>query len=301
MQKIIWHYFCRNTKPGVDKYLKYLLISLDSLINIGQVDPKDIYITLDIPDNFTNIYLDKILTYKTNIRQAPIYKNHSKNTNLYNLLKEHRNIDKIVQIDVDTLITDPSIINKISNLEGVVSHTTTGWPIAKAIESRDGMRHPTFGAEHIPGTGRDHSRNLLFSVSRDNIESCQRYASFKHFLNLVFNFDLESALNQLKNENRMMVGYAVVFSPKIIPESYWKFVATLDLFFACDETIWSLARVYSGLVYNDVNSKEKIVHGAVTIEDFNKLKGIIHFPVKDDEIENDINNIANKILDKKHE
>ena len=297
MQKIIWHYFCRNTKPNVDKYLKYLLISLDSLVHTGGVNPKDIYITLDIPDNFQNIYLDKILSYNTNIRYAPIYKNQSKNTNLYNLLKENLDIDKVVQIDVDTLITDQDIIHKISNLEGAVNHTTIGWPTAKAIESRDGFRHPTFGAEHIKGTERDHSRNLLFSIA-NNQESLQRYLSFKHFLNLVFNFDLEPALDQLKNENRMMVGYTVIFLPKLIPESYWKFVATLDLFFGCDETIWSLARVYSGLIYKDVNSKEKIVHGATTTEDFNKLKGIIHFPVKDDEIEKDINDMVNKILGK---
>jgi len=296
MNKVIWHYFCRNTKPNVDKYLKYLMISLDSLINVGKVDPKDIFITLDVPEVFTNIYLDKILSYKTNIRKAPIYKNHSKNTNLYNLLKEYPDIDKVVQIDVDTLITDPDIINKISNLEGAVNHTTTGWPIGKAIESRDGMRHPTFGAEHIPGTGRDHSRNLLFSVSRENPENGPRYESFKHFMKLIFDFDLDNALDLLKLETRMMVGYAVIFTPKLIPDHYWKFTATLDLFFACDETIWSLARLYSGLNYSDVNQKNKMVHGAVAVEDFKRLKGIIHFPVKDDEIEKDINIIAQQII-----
>jgi hypothetical protein len=299
MQKIIWHYLCRNTKPGVDKYLKYLMISLDSLINIGQVDPKNIYITLDIPDNFTSIYLDKILNYNTNIRQAPKYKNHFKINTLYSILIENPDIDKAVQIDVDTLITDPDIIRKISNLEGAVNHTTIGWSPAKTIETRDGCRHPTWGAEHIPGTARDHSRNLLFSLARENPSNAQRYQCFKHFMNIAFDFDLESALDSLKNEKRMLIGYAVIFAPKLIPQSYWKFVCTLDLFFADDEEILILGELYSGLKYSDVNIQDKIIHGASNTDDFKKLKGVIHFPPKDEEIKEYMDDIANIILNKK--
>lgn len=302
MKKIIWHYFCRNTKPNTDKYLKYLVVSLDSLIKVGGVHPKDIFISLDVPANYSSVYLEKILTYGANMRQVPIYKNHSKTINLYNIIKENKDIDKIVQIDCDTLITDSDIVSKISKLKGAVHHTTAGWTINQAILDRDGLRHPTFGAEHIPGTGRDHSRNLLFSVANeDGGKYCgpyraERYAAFKYFMDIVFDFDLDSAIESLKSEARMMVGYLVVFSPKDIPDSYFKFISTLDLFFACDETIWTLGRLYSGLNYNDINEKEKIVHGAMTIEDFTKLKGIIHFPVKDEEIEKNINNMVNKVL-----
>ncbi len=304
MQKIIWHYFCRNTKPNNDKYIKYLMISLDSLIKVGGVDPKDIFVSLDIPENFKNIYLERILDYQVNIRKVPIYKNHSKTINLCKVIKENSDIDKIVQIDCDTLITDSDIVSKITKLEGAVHHTTVGWTINQAFLDRDGLRHPTFGAEHIQGTSRDHSRNLLFSVANaDGGKYCgpyraERYASFKYFMSTVFNFDLDAAIESLKSETRMMVGYLVVFSPKDIPDDYFRFISTLDLFFSCDETIWTLGRLYSGLIYSDVNEKEKIVHGAVTIEDFKKKKGIVHFPVKDEEIEKDIDIIAQEVLSK---
>lgn len=278
------------------------MISLDSLIKVGGVDPGDIFVSLDVPDGFKDIYLDKIISYGVNIRKVPIYKNHSKTTNLCNTIKENKNIDKIVQIDCDTLITDSDIITKIAALEGAVNHTTMGWSINKVFIDRDGFRHPTFGAEHIPGTGGDHSRNLLFSVANeDGGKYCgpyraERYASFKDFMNMVFDFDLDGAIESLKAEARMMVGYLVVFSPKDIPDDYFRFISTLDLFFSCDETIWTLGRLYSRLIYNDINKKEKIVHGAVNIEDFKKLKGIVHFPVKDEEIEKDIDQMAQEIL-----
>ena len=278
------------------------MISLDSLIKIGGVDPKNIFVSLDIPKNFSSIYLDQVISYGINIRKVPIYKNHSKTINLYHTIKENKDIDKIVQIDCDTLITDSDIISKISSLEGEVNHTTIAWSINKVFIDRDGLKHPCFGAECIPGLAHDHSRNLLFSVANeDGGKLCspyraERYASFKEFMDVVFDFDLDSAIESLKSETRMMVGYVVVFSPKIIPDSYFKFISTLDLFFACDETIWTLGRVYSGLVYHDINKKEKIVHGAATIKDFKKLKGIIHFPVKDEEIEKDIDQIAQEIL-----
>jgi hypothetical protein len=302
MQKIIWHYFCRNTKPNTNKYLKYLMISIDSLIKVGGVDPKDIFVSLDIPENLISIYLEKILSYKINIRKAPIYKNHSKTINLCNTIKENKDIDKIVQIDCDTLITDVDIVSKIAKLESAVHHTTIGWPINKVFLDRDGLRHPTWGAEHITGTGQDHSRNLLFSVANeDGGKNCkahraERYAAFKDFMNIVFDFNLDVAIESLKPETRMMVGYLVVFSPKLIPENYFRFISTLDLFFSCDETVWTLGRLYSGLVYGDVNKEDKIVHEAVSVEDFKKLKGIIHFPVKDEKIEKDIDKMAQEIL-----
>jgi hypothetical protein len=295
MQRIVWHYFCRNQKPETDKYLKYLMISIDSLINTGGVSPKDIFVSLDIPDDLKSVWLDKILSYKINIRKTPQYKNFSKNLSLYYTIKENPNIDKIVQIDCDTFITDNQIISKINELEGAVNHTTMGWPITKVFDSRDGMKHPTFSAEHYKGAGSVHSRNLLFSVSQQP-EAKERYASFKTFMEIVFDFDLDEAIDYLRPEERMLVGYLVVFNVQMLSEKYLKFISTLDLFFGCDETILTLARIYSGIPYHDINSKTKIVHRSSSIEDFKKLKGIIHFPVKDDDIQEDINLIANNIL-----
>lgn len=290
MQKILWHYFCRNFLS--DRYTKYLLISVHSLIDTGKVDPKDIFISLDGPPNFENKYLQKIMGYGVNITIAPRYKNHSKATNLCRVIKEHKDADKVVQIDCDTLITDSDIISKISNLDGAVNHTTINWPITKVFDSRDGLKHPTFGAEHFVGSA-DHSRNLLFSICQKNKA---RHEAFKDFMGLAFDMDLEAIIEKLKAESRMFVGYAFVLSPKIIPEKFFKFISILDLFFGDDEMIFTLAREYSGLEYSDINRNGRIVTGAVTVADFNKYKGIVHFPVKDEEIIEPINKMIEKIL-----
>lgn len=303
MKKIIWHYFCRNQRIDSDKYLKYLLISLDSLINIGKVNPDDIFISLDIPDNFENIYLKKILNYKTNIKKAPKYKNHAKITNLYNVIKENPDAEKVVQIDCDVLINDEDIIDKISNLEeeALLSNTTVDYPLYKVMHQRDGQRHPVYTAEHVPGAGTNHSRNIIFSVvptvKPDNLENSERrYECFKDFLKINFNFDLEDAIEKIKKEDFILAGYLYVINIKKIPEDVLRFVAVLDLFFADDELIWTLARIYSNIEFNDINKKEKILHQASTIDSFKKLKGMIHFPVKDEEIKDDIEIMVEKIL-----
>lgn len=290
MNKILWHYFCRNFLN--DKYTKYLLISINSLIETAKINPKDILVSLDGPPNFDNIYLQKIMSYGVEITKAPRYKNHSKTTNLCRVIREHKDADKVVQIDCDTIITDVNILNKISNLDGPINHTTINWPITKVFDSRDGLKHPTFGSEHFIGSA-DHSRNLLFSICKNNQT---RYEAFKDFMKLTFDMDLEATIEKLKMENRMFVGYAFVLSPKIIPEKFFKFISILDLFFGDDEMIFTLGREYSGLKYLDINRNERIVIGAQTIDDFNKYKGIIHFPVKDEEIIEPINKIINRIL-----
>lgn len=302
MSRIVWHYFCRNTKPLCFKYLKYLLISVDSLIKVGRVSPSDIFVSMDVSERFSHPYLDQIKNYGVNIFEAPIFKNHSKITNLIQLIKNHKSADKIVQIDCDTFITDSDIISKLLKLEGLLHCTTIGWPIFQVFKDRDGMRHPTFGAQHIQGTSRDHSRNLLFSVApEDGGKNCQahraeRFSAFKYFMDVVFQFDVETAITSIKDEKRMMVGYLVVLDPKLITDDYLRFISTLDLFFGCDETIWTLAKLYSGIEFCDVNRNGKIVHGAVDISDFSKLKGIIHFPVKDEEIQDHTDKMATEIL-----
>ena len=290
MNRILWHYFCRNFLS--DKYTKYLLISIHSLITTGKVNPQDIFISLDSPPDFNNAYLQKIIGYGVNIEKTPRYKNHSKATNLCRVIKENKDADKIVQIDCDTIITDSDIIRKISNLDGAVNHTTINWPITKVFDSRDGLKHPGFGAEDYIGSA-DHSRNLLFSICKKNQA---RYEAFKDFMKLMFDMDLEATIEKLKKESRMFVGYTFVLSPKIIPEKFFKFISILDLFFGDDEMIFTLAREYCDLEYSDINRNGRIVVGAQTIADFNKYKGIVHFPVKDEEIIEPINEIIHKIL-----
>jgi hypothetical protein len=290
MQKILWHYFCRNFLN--DRYTKYLLISIHSLITIGKVNPQDILVSLDAPPKFHNPYLQKIMSYGVDIAKAPIYKNHSKATNLCRVIKNYNDADKVVQIDCDTLITDSDIISKISNLDGAVNHTTINWPITKVFESRDGMKHPTFGVDFEIHKA-DHSRNLLFSIRKQNQA---RYNAFKDFMQITFDMDLESTVEKLKSESRMFVGYAFVLSPKIIPEKFVRFISILDLFFGDDEMIFTLAREYSGLEYFDINRYGRIVTGAVTMSDFHKYKGIVHFPVKDDLIVDDIETMIQGIL-----
>jgi hypothetical protein len=266
---------------------------VNSLITIGKVDPKDIFVSLDLCASLEEpSCLNKIIEYGINIVQTPVYKNHSKCSNLYNVIKNNKDIDKVVQIDCDTIITDSNIIDKISRLEAPVNHMTMNWPITKVFDSRDGLKHPTFGAEKVL-VDVHHSKNLLFSISKTNQA---RYESFKTFMNFAYSMDLDSTIEKLKLETRMFYAYVFVLCPKIIPESFFKFIGVMDLFFGDDEMILTLAREYSGIQYDDINKYEKIVLGAKTIEDFNKYKGIIHFPIKDEEIIDDIENLVQKIL-----
>jgi len=292
MRNILWHYFCRNLELNNDRYYKYLLISINSLIFTANINPQNIVVSFDIYDNdYNNLYIQKILDYGIIYRKAPIYKNHAKCTNLCAVIHENPDIDKIVQIDCDTIITDQDIENKLMQLCGPVHHTTMDWPITTVFESRDGLKHPMFSAQH--NTDINKSANLLFAISQQYPD---KYLAFKHFLALTFDFDIDQAIKVLSKETKMFVGYAFMLCPKMIPPSFFKFIGTLDLFFGDDEMILTLARLYSSIEYSNINMHSNIVRGSKNISDFNKFKGIIHFPVKDQEIMPDIDNMALKIL-----
>lgn len=289
MSRMIWHYFCRSLQKGSDTYFKYLLISVHSLIYTAGVDPKDIIVSLDIYDHdYMNVCIQKIISYGINLRKAPKYKNHAKCTNLCSVIQNNPDVDKIVQIDCDTIITDENIIAKLMQLDGSVNHTTMDWPITKVLQSRNGLKHPMFSAQH-------YTNNIYvpFSVNNENIAE---YTCFKDFLNIVFDFNLDEAIQVLSQETKMFVGYAFVLSPKIIPKEFFKFIAILDLFFGCDETIFTLARIYSKLEYKNINCNTNIVFGSKKISDFKTKRGIIHFPVKDTEIQQEIDNMVSEIL-----
>jgi hypothetical protein len=290
---IAWHYWC-VTKSHPDRYVKYLLISLDSLINIGQINPKDIYITIE-QKLLNSDYGNAIKNFGVNILKAPVYPNYSKQIGYYNLLNSYVNndIDKLVQIDCDTIITDSNILDKISSLEGCVNIDPSGHVnLYETIIRRDGQKQ---------------RGNLNFSISPLNTNPPHsgdpiRYACFKDLLNLVYDVNLDELLEKSKSE-MLPIGFCYVFSPKDLPKEFFKFLAFLNFFFEDDEAGLAFAKLYFKLKYSDMNSdhvnrnsENNIIFNSKNTSCFNKLKGIVHFPNKDNAIDEEMTQRADNIL-----
>jgi hypothetical protein len=289
---IAWHYWC-GTKSHPDRYVKYLLISLDSLINIGQINSKNIYITIE-QKLLNSDYGNAIKNFGVNILEAPVYPNYSKQIGYYNLLNScGNNIDKLVQIDCDTIITDKNILEKISNLKGCINIDTSGHiNLYETIIHRDGQKQ---------------EGNSNFSISPLNPNPPHsgdpvRYACFKDLLALVYNIDLDELLEKSKSE-MLPIGFCYVFSPKELPKEFFKFLAFLNFFFEDDEAGLVFAKFYFNLKYSDLNSdhinrnnNQNIIFNASTTNCFNRFNGIVHFPNKDDIIDEEMTQIANDII-----
>ena len=218
--KIRWHYWC-GTKNHPIRYVKYLLISINSLINVGNVNPKDIYVTIDKSLLKSN-YGEAIKNFGANILEAPVYLNYSKQIGYYNLLNSCGNdVDKLVQIDCDTIITDENILDKISNLKGCVNLDISGHiGLYETIIRRDGQKQ---------------RGNSNFSISPLNPNTPHsgdpvRYACFKDLLSLVYDIDLDEFLEKSKQE-MLPIGFCYVLSPKELPKEFFKFLAFLNFFF----------------------------------------------------------------------
>lgn len=293
--KIVWHYWC-GTKNHPDRYVKYLLISINSLIKVGQVDPKNIYVTIEnslLQSNYGNA----IKNFGVNILEAPIYPNYSKQIGYYNLLCTHwpqNDIDKLVQIDCDTIITDANILDKISKLNGCVNVDPSGHiNLYDTIIRRDGQKQ---------------RGNSIFSISPLNPNPPHsgdpiRYACFKDLLSLVYGVDLDYLLEKSKSE-MLPIGYCYVLSPKELPKEFFKFLAFMNFFFEDDEAGLSFARLIFDLKYSDINfdhinrsNNKNIIFNSSTTNCFNKYQGIIHFPNKDDLIDEEMTKRADGILE----
>jgi len=292
--RIAWHYWC-GTKNHPIRYVKYLLISIDSLINIGNVNPKDIYVTIDNSLLKSN-YGEAIENFGVNILEAPVYPNYSKQIGYYNLLNSRVNdIDKLVQIDCDTIVTDANILDKISNLQGCVNIDHSGHiDLYGTIIRRDGQKQ---------------RGNSNFSISPLNPNPPHsgdpvRYACFKDLLDLVYNIDLDELLEKSKSE-MLPIGFCYVFSPKELPKEFFKFLAFLNFFFEDDEAALAFAKLHFNLKYSDMNSDhvnrnsdKNVIFNAENTNCFNSLKGVVHFPNKDDFIDKEMTQRANSILNR---
>jgi hypothetical protein len=289
----VWHYWC-GTKAHPERYVKYLLISVDSLINIGKVNPKSIYVTIE-KQLLDSTYGQTVKKLEVNILPAPLYKNYSKQLAYYNLLKVNPDIDKLVQIDCDTIITDPNILDKIAKLNGCVNIDSSGHiNLHHTISRRDGQKQ---------------RGNSLFSVSPHDINpphsgNPASYASFKDLLKITYKVDLDQLLERSKQE-MLPIGFCYVLSPKQLPTNFFSFLSFFNFFFEDDEMGLSFAKFYFSLEYADINSdhidrnnEENVIFNAETTECFNRLKGIVHFPNKDDLIDQEMTERANSILEK---
>jgi len=288
---IAWHYWC-GTKNHIDMYVKYLLISVDSLIRVGNVNPKDIYATIE-KSLMNNDYFKAIKVSGINILHAPSYRNYSKQICYYNLLQKNKNIDKLVQIDCDTIITDNNILEKISSLKGCVNiDYSADLNVYKTIVHRDGQKQ---------------KGNSILSISPLNTNTPHsghpiKYACLKDLLLITYNVDLDYLLEKSKSE-MLPIGFCYVFSPKELPEGFFGFLAFLNLFFEDDEVGISFAKFYFNLTYSNLNSdhtninnNRNIIFNSKKMSCFNNFKGIVHFPNKDDLIDKDTTGLADAIV-----
>jgi hypothetical protein len=293
--KISWHYWC-GIKNHPIRYVKYLLISIDSLINVGNVNPKDIYVTIDNSLLKSN-YGEVIKNFGVKILEAPAYPNYSKQIGYYNLLRPNEwqnDIDKLVQIDCDTIITDPNILDKILNLKGCVNIDPSGHiNLYETIINRDGQKQK----------GNSNFSISFLDANPPHSGDPVRYSCFKDLLNLVYDVDLDELLEKSKKE-MLPIGFCYVLSPKELPKEFFKFLAFLNFFFEDDEAGLVFAKFYFNLQYSDINSDhtnrgndKNIIFSASTTDCFNRLKGIVHFPNKDDLLDEEMTQRADSILE----
>lgn len=300
--KTIFNYWCGaiNYARVKDRYIMYLLISSDSLINVAKVDPKNIYCTIE-KQLHSSKYFSALKKTGVNILDAPVYKNYSKQYCYSEIIKSNPDIDFLAQIDCDTIITDPDILNKIQSLDCGINVDWSGGKnygiddlnnshsIFDLISSRDGQKHPTNNMASILNT----------KDSDEEKAGCPiRYASFRDFLLDQYDVDLNDLIEYSKNVGAIH-GFFYVLRPKLLPKDFFKFLRFFNFFFQDDEVSLSFAKHYFDLKFGDrSNIKPNIMNQAKNISDFKKLKGVIHFPNKDDEIRGHMEIMANKIINK---
>jgi hypothetical protein len=290
---IAWHYWC-GTKNHADRYVKYLLISVDSLIHVGKIKPQNIYVTIEekILNSTYGMALKKI---GINTIQAPIYPNYSKQISYHKLIQSNIDIDKLVQIDCDTIVTDPNILDKISKLKGCLNIDRSGHiNLYDTIVRRDGQKQ---------------KGNHVFSVCPVNSNPPHsgdpiKYASFKDFISILYNIDFDDFLEYSKSE-MLPIGFCYVLSPKELPNDFFKFLSLVNFFFEDDEMAIVLAKYYFKLTYSEMNSDhmsrnnpDNLIFNADDLSCFGKFRGIVHFPNKDDLIDEEMTKMANLIVDK---
>tara|TARA_Y100001938_G_scaffold150861_1_gene243919 strand:- start:5054 stop:5929 length:876 start_codon:yes stop_codon:yes gene_type:complete len=275
-QKIAWHYWCDldyNSENGF-RYIRYCLISLNSLIIVGKVNPADIYITTK-SKFLNNEYGNKILKMGVNILEAPCYLNYSKQISYYQLIQKHPDYDKIVQIDTDTILTDKDIIEKIEKLDKCININWAGSAMTyNLITNRDGQKHRNNNSFCISPVKPKHP-NHAAKYERS------KYESFKDLLKIQFNADLDTLVEKTKQQGKAL-GHLYVLIPKLLSADFWRFMLLLNLFFQDDEVALRFAETHLNLRFGRLNN---ITHQAHDTDDFKLKKGIIHFPHKDEDLD----------------
>jgi hypothetical protein len=185
-------------------------------------------------------------------------------------------------------------LDKISSLKGCVNIDLSGSVnLYETIIRRDGQKQ---------------RGNSNFSISPLNPNPPHsgdpvRYACFKDLLRLVYNINLDELLEKSKEE-MLPIGFCYVLSPKDLPKEFFKFLAFLNFFFEDDEAGLVFAKFYFDVQYSDMNSDhinrgsdKNIIFSASTTNCFNRFKGIVHFPNKDDHLGEEMTQRANNIVE----
>lgn len=283
---IVWHYWC-GAKPGVDdRYVRYLLLSVNSLIKIGGVDPQKIYITID--DRMLNSqYGLGVKKLGVNFQLAPPYRNFSKQYGFSKIVKDNPCIDRIVQIDCDTIVSKTKIEEEIALLDSCISiNTSDDVNLYDIIVSRNGQPHST---------------NTIMGMS----PKCNNYSVFRDLMRITFNANTDAWLECTTREY-IFHGHAYVINPQKLSWDFFRFLSLMNLFFEDDEAGLSFARFHFNLEYGKVNplnvqkgtfnDSRNLSFIAPNLEQFDKLCGIIHYPQKTDHVHNEMLRRAEEVL-----
>ena len=75
----------------------------------------------------------------------------------------------------------------------------------------------------------------------------------------------------------------------------WLFLCFFNFFFEDDEVSLDFAKYHFNLKYGR-DEVRQMCHQAITTDDFKKFKGVVHFPSKDDELNEYMTDWANKLV-----
>ncbi len=272
---IAWHYWC-GSKNGVnDRFVKYLLISANSLVKVGGVDPSKIHVTMDW-ELMPGRYARAVRRLGVNLIEGPVHRQYSKQTGFVNLIERFPDIDKLVQIDCDTIVTRENIEENIKESDSCLNIDFSGDVILKdMILERNGQKHG-----YHP-----------FGISPSDKHG---YDAFKDLMRITFNADVDTWVDMSDSEY-LLLGFLYILSPKRLPKDFFRFLHLMNLFFEDDEAGLSFARHHFKLQYDRI-SPLNLAQYAGEISDFDKLKGIVHFPSKDEEMHEYMTNKADEVL-----
>lgn len=279
--RIVFHYWCGKSWASQKqvKYVKYLLISIESLIRTANVKPENIYVSID-PDYANTVYGRAVRSLGVHIANTPKFQNHGKILCFSRLLQSDSTIDKLVQIDCDMHVNYPEALKDLERIKSPLAIKRSPRASSLFINERDGQ-----------------SFQNIFSVSKQQSES--KYEAFRCFTEEYLKVDVDDLIAEAGKVNNFF-GYLYVLQPKLLPEGFLRFLRFFNYFFEDDEMTLVFATQHFGLDVEElskvVNSPTETQLNSLEFSAFFEHSGFCHFPPKDDALTDFTTEKADKLV-----